>query len=339
MGIDERIEAFISLGKFFQNIPSETICFYTKEACKENSWFTEENVLFAFKSLGAMLKEEELKSLANRYSFSEKMPKKIGVIAAGNIPLTGFHDFACVLLSGHQLFMKPSSQDQFLMTQAAGKLCALYPPFKEQIVFSERLQNIDALIASGSNNTSRYLNFYFSSIPKIIRKSRSSVAIVDGSESEIELRQLGKDIFRYFGLGCRNVSKIYVNPTLKESLADFFTIVQHDFQDVIMHPKYKNNYEYRKAILSINETPFLDSGAILITENSSVASPIAVLHTETYYDEADLMQKIGVHGEQIQCMVSKDGQYPGSVKFGEAQIPSFLDYADAKDTLKFLENI
>ena len=337
MNIDERTEAFISLGKFFRDPSRETVHFYAEEAYKENPWFTEENVLFAFQSLGTMLNRTDLGTLIGRYSFPEKIQKTVGVIAAGNIPLAGFHDFASVLLSGHRLLLKPSSQDCFLMSAIAQKLCDIEPRFKERIVFSEKLEMIDALIASGSNNASRYFNYYFCDTPKIIRKSRTSVAILDGSESEDDLRMLGEDIFRYFGLGCRNVSKIYVTSAVKENFAHLFTHAQQDFQDIIMHGKYRNNYEYRKAILRMNCASYLDSGLALITENNSIASPIAVLHSETYSSEADLSQKISPWYEHIQCVVSRGGKYPGSTAFGTAQSPSFFDYADEIDTLKFLE--
>ena len=339
MNTEDRIEAFVALGKFLKNIPSHTIRLYTTKAFKENPWFTEENVLFALQSLGNMLSEADLEAIPDRYFFSQKTSKTIGVIAAGNIPLAGFHDFACVLLSGHRLFLKLSSQDYFLMSAIAQKLCDIAPRFKERIVLSGKFEMIDALIASGSNNASRYFNYYFFDIPKIVRKSRASVAILDGSESETDLKLLGNDIFRYFGLGCRNVSKIYVTSNVKENFAHRFTHVQQGFQDIVMHRKYRNNYEYRKAVLRMNCASYFDSGLALITENNSITSPVAVLHTEAYGNKADLDQKISLWHEHIQCIVSLGGKYPGSIGFGTAQTPSFFDYADEIDPLKFLETL
>jgi hypothetical protein len=245
----------------------------------------------------------------------------------------GFHDFLSVLISGRKLKAKLSSQDSVLLAHLADRLIEIEPAFKGQIQWDERLHHIDALIATGSDNTARYFEYYFRNIPHIIRKNRSSCAVLKGSETIAGLHALGVDVFSYFGLGCRNVSKLYV-----PSGYDFIELLQtwEVSPKNIDHHKYANNYDYQKALLLVNKIPFFDNGCVLLREETALVSPVSVLYFEYYSDLHDLHQKIEVHREKIQCIVSEDGWFKNSEVFGHAQFPDVRDYADQIDTLKFL---
>jgi hypothetical protein len=230
---------------------------------------------------------------------------------AGNIPLVGFHDFLSVLITGHKAHCKLSSEDPLLLKKITAYLLEIEPTFKEFIFFPDQLKNKDAIIATGSNNTARYFDYYFSTIPHIIRKNRNSCAILNGNESKEDIHELGKDIFYYFGLGCRNVSKLFIK-----------------------HHKYINNYDYRKSIYLINQIKHWDSGFFLLKEDIQLSSPISVLFFEYYQSDTDLHQKIKQHENEIQCIVSQNGWYPKSVPFGKSQFPALDDYADGIDILR-----
>ncbi len=255
---------------------------------------------------------------------------------AGNIPLVGFHDLLCILLSGHQLVAKLSSSDSVLMKFIKDSLIEIDPAFSEKIFFEERLNNVDAVIATGSDNTSRYFEYYFRNIPHIIRKNRTSCAIILGEESSEEFSVLGKDIFSYFGLGCRNVSKVYIPENF-----DFIPMLKSldSYQPIINHHKYANNYDYQKSILLINQIHFYDTGFLLLTKNENMVSPISTIYYESYKDQGDLNTKLKLNEEKIQCIVSARGWFNQSIPFGEAQFPAVDDYADGIDTLAFLQAI
>jgi hypothetical protein len=265
-----------------------------------------------------------------------KTEKKIGIAMAGNIPLVGFHDLMCVLLSGHQLVAKLSSSDSVLMKFVRDSIISIDSSFADKLLFEERLNGVDAVIATGSDNTSRYFEYYFRNIPHIIRKNRTSCAVIVGEESPEEYSMLGKDIFCYFGLGCRNVSKIFVPenfdfPVMLKSL--------ESFQPIVNHHKYANNYDYQKSILLINQTHHYDNGFLLLTENENLVSPISTVYYQFYKDQNDLSLKLQSMADKIQCIVSAQGWYKQSVPFGEAQFPLVSDYADGVDTMAFLQNV
>jgi hypothetical protein len=261
-----------------------------------------------------------------------RQEKTIAVVMAGNIPLAGFHDFLTVLMAGHSIMAKLSSKDSVLLSFLSEKLVAIEPRFRSKIALPSRLKNFDAVIATGSDNSSRYFNYYFGKYPHVIRKNRTSCAVLSGTESPEELRLLGRDVFSYFGLGCRNVSKIFIPEDFDPvSLLKAWDV----YVDIIHHNKYHNNYEYQKSILLVNKLPFFDSGFIILQENEKLVSPISVVYLERYKSAADLEGKIGAIADKIQCTVGT--MKPALVPFGQAQSPELRDYADGVDTMKFLE--
>lgn len=306
------------------------------EARHENAWFDPPNTLRAWQAVASFLDENALRLWTQRYRLAVEKPQRVGVAMAGNIPLVGFHDFLSVLISGHHLVAKLSSQDAALMKRLAAYLVAIEPRFANAITFADRLTSVEALIATGSDNTARYFEYYFRHVPRIIRKNRSSCAILTGDEPASAWRALGQDVFSYYGLGCRNVSKLYIPDDFDvPALLDCWA----PYQGVIHHHKYANNYDYQKSILLVNNVPHLDTGFVLLREESALVSPIAVVHLERYDDQADLKRRWENAREKIQCTVSARGWWPGSVPFGRAQYPSLTDYADGVDTLAFLESL
>lgn len=301
-----------------------------------NGWFTPEQVYFSIQSWAEALTEENINQWLKPYNFSETKTKTVGLILAGNIPLVGFHDFLSVLISGHKVMVKTSSNDQKLVPFLANYLIALEPKLEQYITFSDgKLENFDAVIATGSNNTARYFEYYFKNKPSIIRKNRNSVAIISGTESAEELADLGEDIFRYFGLGCRNVSKIFVP---KNYTFDLFFNAIFKYQDIIHYEKYANNYDYNKAVFLMSNFKLLDNGFVTIKEDASYSSPISSVFYEFYEDLDELQTQLKNDADQIQCIVSKE-KILNSIPFGSTQKPNLWDYADNVDTLAFLEKI
>ena len=334
--LEDRIRAFSTVGRILQNMrPSERTTLY-QGARAENSWFTEDTIELALQGLQRYLDEAKLRQWTQGLPPVPTSVKKIGVVMAGNIPLVGFHDFLTVLISGHTLWAKLSSQDSFLLKYIAYILLEIEPRFQESLVFAERLRDVEAIIATGSDNSSRYFEYYFAKYPHIIRKNRTSVAVLNGEESEEELYVLGQDVFQYYGLGCRNVSKLYI-PT-DYSLEPLMNAWQ-PYQSVLNHHKYHNNYDYIKSIYLINGEPMYDTGFILLRESSDLVSPIATVFYEQYQNEADLTQILAAQQPKIQCIVSQDGWFPNSIPFGQAQQPELWDYADGMDTLAFVNSL
>jgi len=336
MDLKERISAFARLGERINQLTPEEKDNLIIRAKNENSWFTNESIELALKGISKFLNEHTLVEWTSRYRLQNHSPKKVGVAMAGNIPLVGFHDFLCILLSGHQLVAKQSSQDSVLIRFLANELASIEPRMADLIKFQEQLKGVDAMIATGSDNTARYFEYYFRNIPSIIRKNRSSCAVLLGAEPKEEMELLGKDVFSYFGLGCRNVSKLFVPDEfdfklLLDSWSPYF--------ETIHHHKFANNYDYQKSILLVNGTPFLDSGFIMLTESSSLVSPISVLYYERFRDQEDLHLKLTMHHDKIQCIASANGWFKNSIPFGQTQFPEVWDYADNVDTMKFLEGI
>jgi hypothetical protein len=281
------------------------------------------------------LHEENLSTWMGKYKAVNR-PMNMGVVMAGNIPLVGFHDALSVLLAGHHLSAKPSSQDRWLIHHLTEKLISLEPRFAEAISIKEQLKQVDAVIATGSDNTSRYFEYYFRDIPHLIRRNRSSISVLNGSEGEQELISLGTDVFSFYGLGCRNVSKLFV-PT-GYSLKDLLDLWS-PYEKVIHHHKYSNNYDYNKSILLVNRTPFLDNGFVLLTPSREIVSPISVLYYEEYANTAALKSRIADSKSKIQCIVGLPIEGLDMIPFGKAQFPELDDYADGIDTMKFLTEL
>jgi hypothetical protein len=303
-----------------------------------NGWYTKEQVCFAIQSWAEALTEENLNRWLARYDWpfdSVQEDKAVGLILAGNIPLVGFHDFLSVLISGHHVLVKTSSNDQHLLPFLANYLIAIEVDFKNKITFVDgKLENFDAVIATGSNNTARYFEYYFKDKPSIIRKSRNSVAVLNGKETKEQLIALGDDIFRYFGLGCRNVSKLFV-PKGYDFSAFFEAIFE--YQDVIHYEKYANNYDYNKAVFLMSNFKLLDNGFLTIKEDTSHASPISSVFYEYYDNLKEVENRLSADQDSIQCIVS-DNLVKNSIPFGTTQKPALWDYADGIDTLAFLQN-
>ncbi|HET8854677.1 MAG TPA: acyl-CoA reductase, partial [Salinimicrobium sp.] len=331
MTIEQRIEKFIQLGEFLGQFDPETeenqhhdqsfsseMKNRIEQAVHHNGWFTKENILFALKQWSEALTEENLEKWLGPYNLEEVRPKTVGIVMAGNIPLVGFHDFLCVLISGHRVLIKQSSNDLLLLPVISDYLISIAPEWKDFIKFlpqspaGEKMTNIDAVIATGSNNTARYFEYYFAGKPSIIRKNRNSVAILTGEETEDELKALGEDIFRYYGLGCRNVSKLYVPQSY--DFEAFFKAV-YPWNPIINHAKYANNYDYNKAVYLMSSFKLLENGFLILKEDNGFGSPIATLFYETFNDPKDLTQLIESSGDQIQCIVAK-GQTDDEIYFG-----------------------
>ncbi len=301
-----------------------------------NGWFTTQQVYFAIQSWAKSLTEENLFKWTSNYNFTNEVPKTVGLILAGNIPLVGFHDFLSVLITGHKVLVKTSSNDQKLLPFLAKYLIAIDSDFQNYIHFIDgKLENFDAIIATGSNNTARYFEYYFKDKPSIIRKNRNSIAVLDGLETKEDLKNLGEDIFRYFGLGCRNVSKLFVPRNFK--FDSFFEAI-FIYQDVIHYEKYANNYDYNKAVFLMSNFKLLDNGFLTIKEDESFASPISSVFYEFYDDIQELQSKLKTESDKIQCIVSNN-LIDQSINFGQTQQPNLWDYADNIDTINFLVSI
>ncbi|WP_026135888.1 acyl-CoA reductase [Nafulsella turpanensis] len=335
MTLSNRIAALAALGQLVRNFSDEEKEQLYYKAAAHNSWFTRENVLLALDGISRYLDEEKLKQWLSRYDLPDEnpAPKKVGVVMAGNIPLVGFHDFLSVLVTGHILYAKLSSQDPALLPFLANELCEIEPAFRKQINFADKLTGMDAMIATGSDNSSRYFEYYFSKLPHIIRKNRSSCAVLDGSESTDELFRLGLDITQYFGLGCRNVSKLFVPENYNFSpLLDAL----EPYNSLRNHHKYVNNYDYNKSIYLVNRVAHLDNGFLMLKEDQAFVSPISVVYYEHYSSKEELQEKLNSQAAKIQCVV---GHEDGQINFGTAQEPELWDYADGVDTLEFLTQL
>ena len=261
----------------------------------------------------------------------------IGVVMAGNIPLVGYHDMMCVVASGHQLLAKTSSKDDRLPKELLNILVTLDPALEKQVHFTnDRLKGIDALIATGSNNTARYFEYYFRKIPHLIRKNRNGVAVITGEESGEDLAGLGEDIFTYFGMGCRNVTKLYIPEAY-----DLTVLMSHldRFQHLYQHHKYGNNVDYCRSIYMMNRIPLLDNGVILLKEDPAIASPVGVVFYERYSDIGSVEDQLAARKEEIQCIVSVHPELRGAIPPGSTQDPMPWDYADGVDTLRFLTEL
>lgn len=333
MTIEERTDAFSALGVFLTQLPDDQFQTIATRVANENPWFTKENVRMAINGIITFLNPATLAPWVRQYP-PAPTTKTVALVMAGNIPLVGFHDLLCVLISGHSAQIKLSSKDSALTKLLIELLIQIQPAFADKIKIVEQLKNFDAVIATGSDNSARYFDYYFSKYAHIIRKNRTSVAILTGHESDDELKLLGTDIFSYFGLGCRNISKLMV--PAHYNFERFFQNIE-GFQPIINHHKFANNYDYQKSILLINQVPFLDNGFLLLHENDKLVSPISVIFYEFYQDMGALQNRIEETREKIQCIVGNTIQ--STVRFGQAQFPGVDDYADNVDTMKFLSSL
>jgi hypothetical protein len=329
MILNDRKDLLIRLGAYLTS-EEEALQQAKHKAFLENNWFTTEFVNLALNNIALnFLQPHQLEHLIAQYNVSEtqREPKRVGIVMAGNIPLVGFHDFLCVFLSGHIAVVKPSSKDDALVKHVINKLIEWNQQVKEIVIVQELLKGCDAYIATGSNNSSRYFEYYFKNYASIIRKNRTSVAIISGEESKEELEKLADDVHQYFGLGCRNVTKVFV-PEGYDFIPLLDAFKKYDY--FINHNKYKNNYDYHLAAHILNHRFYMTSGSIILVEDPSLFSPIAQLNYEYYKDVNEVRNKL-VGNETVQCVVGKN-----DVFFGAAQCPQICDYADGVDTMKFL---
>jgi len=328
MKIEKRIEALAALGKALHHVKDDELHSLCSQIKNNNAWFQQDDSLRALQAILAMLDQQTLWDWVSRYKrVGECSKKTIGLIMAGNIPAVGFHDYLAVLLCGHRAQIKLSNQDQVLLPFIHSVLKDIAPLLAEKITFVDKisLDALDGIIATGSDNSARYFESYFQKIPHVIRKNRSSIAILTGKETKEELTLLAKDVLWYYGLGCRNVSKLFVPQDYDlKILLDAF----EDMKDYILYQnKYINNYDYNKSIYLVNGVAHLDNGFLLLKEANELISPISVLHYERYEDE----KQISWDSEKVQCVVGKN-----HISFGQAQSPSPWDYADGVDIIDFL---
>lgn len=351
--LNSRIQAFHQLGEYLRllsnkqfialntdEIPfsandefaslQESLIDYLENSIHYNGWFNRDSVLNALNEWAELLREVHLKEWTNKYEIpKQSKPKTIGLVMAGNIPMVGFHDYLSVLLSGHRLIAKLSSDDNKLIPLLNDILSYIDADLAQNAQFTQsQLKDFDAIIATGSNNTSRYFEYYFGRYPHIIRKNRNGIAVLSGEETDEDLTALGNDIFTYFGLGCRNVSKIFV-PKNYEFRKLFESL--EPYKHIQYLTKYFNNYEHQKAIYLVNKTAHRDNGFVLLKEDITYASPIGVLYFEEYENIDKLKDRLYRDKEQIQCIVGKN-----FLSFGSSQKPKLIDYADGVDTLEFL---
>ena len=333
MTLKERISLFSSLGELIKNSLDAKFEEKINQAIQLNPWFTKHHIITSFNSISQMLEKENLVNWICSYNLSEIKSKDVLIITAGNIPIVGFHDLLCVLISGHKAILKISSKDNILMKYIIELLISLDSRIADYIVIVDDIvkNKYDALIATGSDNSSKYFNYYFKDYKSIIRKNRRSVAILNGEETEEDLKQLAKDIFLYFGLGCRNVSKLYLPSGYDtDKLFNAF----FDYKDVINHLKYSNNYDYNKTVYLMNSEKLLDNGFVLLKEDKSIQSPVATVFFEYYNNRSELNDFIEENKVLFQCIVSKD-----DIEFGQTQFPKINDYSDQVDTIEFLLSI
>ncbi|WP_289062596.1 acyl-CoA reductase [uncultured Zobellia sp.] len=334
--------AFVKLGHFLREFvtletPNDEWSQKLEDAIAlskhKNGWFTRENVIHALESWGQLLTEEKLSDWLKSYDLDKNKPKKVALIMAGNIPLVGFHDFMSVLITGNKVLAKLSSNDNTLILFIKDYLVSIEPFLKDTIEISDgKMEGFDAVIATGSNNTSRYFEHYFSKVPNIIRKNRNSIAVLTGRESKEQINALGEDIFRYYGLGCRSVSKVFVPENY-----DFATLFEavYSYHPIIEHVKYANNYDYNKAVYLMSEFKILDNGFLILKDDKSYSSPIASLFYERYDSLDNLKERLSQDTNELQCIVG-EGVIDSEIAFGNTQQPSLTDYADNVDTVDFL---
>jgi hypothetical protein len=337
MNLEQRIDLMVELGNYILSEDPGWLA-AKHRASLENGWFRPEFIEEAIQAIAAeFLQKEKLTEWTSQYVLpsENRAPKNIGLVMAGNIPLVGFHDLLCIFIAGHRQTIKPSSRDEVLIRRLVEQLTSYDPGVRDLVSFAERLKGCEAFIATGSNNSARYFDYYFGKYPHIIRRNRTSVAILSGRESLEELERLADDSNQYFGLGCRNTTKIYVPENY-----DFLPLLEafRKYDWLADYTKYRHNYDYHLTLLLLNRKQYMTNGVILLEENPSPFSPISVLHYEYYRELATLLPGL-VGNPDIQCIVGQGGTFAGSVPFGYAQRPGLKDYADGVDTLQFLRDL
>jgi len=342
LSLQQRINAFAELGLIMKDAASPTPT--STEALRlrklidsqeqYNKWFTPDNVKRSVEAIADMLRKDRLETWLEQYKIADEPghKKNIAVIMAGNIPLVGFHDFLCVLITGNRLLARTSTKDSELIRELAGLLTEIDNGFREQIKFTDKISgNYDAVIATGSDNTSRYFEYYFGQKPHIFRKNRNSVAIISKDTDERDIEALASDIFTYFGLGCRNVSKIFIEKDIKPG--DIIRYWQK-WSDIIKHTPYANNYLYNKSLLNINKQEYHDTGYSLLVINKGISSPVSVIYYDYFSNIKLLMDELRIQAGSIQCIVSEK-----NTMYGQTQYPKPGDYADNMDTVEFLTSL
>lgn len=331
MNLQERKDLMVQLGRFMQT-DDEIWQAAKRKATNENPWFLPEFIELSIRNIcERFLTEEQLQALIDQYQLTDNSaPKKVGIVMAGNIPLVGFHDLLCVFMTGHYAMIKPSSKDDALIRFLIRKLTEWKPEAVPYFTIGEMLKGCYAYIATGSNNSSTYFEYYFAKYPHIIRKNRTSVALLTGEETEEELSALADDVYQFFGLGCRNVTKIMVPKNYNfEPLLNRFKKYQYLFD----YQKYRNNYDYNLAVHLLNRRYYMSSGSMLLVEDPSPFSPISQLNYE-FYDDLNEAKSSLQNNDAIQCVVGRD-----NLPFGGAQQPGICDYADGVDTIRFLTEL
>ncbi|MDP4286151.1 MAG: acyl-CoA reductase [Bacteroidota bacterium] len=328
MNLKERIKVLKILYEYLSNDPGPLKAIKEK-AFEKNKWFTEEFVNLSLKNISTQfLEPEKLDAWIHHYHIDDNIiSKNIGIVMAGNIPLVGFHDFLCAFITGHHLQLKLSEKDEVLLTHFIEKMCEWDRGVEEVIKVSSMLKDCDAYIATGSNNSARYFNLYFGKYPSIIRNNKTSVAVLNGDETNEQLTLLADDVHLYFGLGCRNVTKIFV-PKEYDFVPLLNAFKQYDF--FAFHSKYKNNYDYNLALLIMNNKYYMTNESIILVENEDIFTPVSELHYSFYEDKNTLFDELDQQ-ENIQCIVGED-----HLPFGITQQPGLFDYADKIDTMQFL---
>ena len=352
MELEKRINAFVELGKFltqfeqidpvkdssvkYNDLFFDGFKHQLKLAEETNGWFTKGNLIYSLKGWSNQLTYRNINTFILKYDMTSISCKNVAIIMAGNIPLVGFHDFFSVLISGHNVVVKQATNDKQLLPLIAKYLEIVEPGFKSKITFVDgQLKDFDAVIATGSDNTARYFEYYFREVPSIIRNNRNSVAVLNGNETKNDLEALSIDIFRYYGLGCRNVSKLFVPKSY--DFKDFFQSI-YSWHPIINQSKYANNYDYNKAVYLMSEFDMLENGFLMLKEDHRYSSPIATLFYEFYDSKKTLKKRLNKDHTKIQCVVASNF-LDSEIKFGCTQTPNLWDFADNVDTIEFLLKI
>lgn len=322
------INKLVALKKILRNgAPKEVI----EAALNDNSWFTEETINSAIQAIcDTMLNKTELERWSSKYSFTKSY--NIGVIAAGNIPLVGFYDILAVIVSKSTCYYKPSSKDSALINWIVSEVKKLDNDFK----IYELTDNspLDAIIATGSDNTNRYFKSKYGDLKALYRGTRTSVAIITNQTTDKEIEALHGDIFTYWGLGCRNVSHLYV-----ENGFDLNRITLCFSRKKITFKKYINNYLFTRAEKVINKEKFIDGGYYIIKENDAKTSALSEI-TYSFFDSIkDVECDLQINDSKIQCVVNNNVvNHKRGVQFGKAQMPELEDAPNSQDVLKFISN-
>ena len=347
LNFKERIKAFSELGTLFkENIDKKENKKFPKwdllleetiiKSKSYNSWFTIDNLKLSLKNWSDSLQENNISDWLLKYKIEDKSSKRIAIIMAGNIPAVGFHDLLCSLLLNFDCLVKLSSDDKFIIPFIVKFLESRNKKLNNKVVFeSEKLKNFDGVIATGNNNSHRYFEYYFSKYPNLLRKTRHSIAVLDGNESDEDLSNLSNDIFNYFGLGCRSVSKVFLPRSYD---LDFLFNAFFKHKEIINHNKYVNNFDYNKAVYLMSKEKFIENGFLILKEETKLGSPIGCLFYEFYDDKKDIIKLMQNNSDSIQCVAS-NMDLKTNIQFGQTQCPTIGDYADNNDTIKFLLKI